>query len=222
MWNSLIAGMLGLLSPDVQLPQPQQLESDVGLFAQHFDLDSSRVQITSFTKDNPSPFLTRASNKQCTIYINHDNSAKMLWHYLVGNEDAEFGDAFTRFSMGHELTHCMLAEPGKRTAYRQQLEDRTGVRFTDNRHFEESLGDLMGLAYVQKTRPDQYAAVSKKLRDVRTNFASRDKEHDSTPVLKPQIVAWVSEIWGVNINRTQVAQASGLSSASANSRPVVQ
>ncbi|HEY1059646.1 MAG TPA: hypothetical protein VGE55_13035 [Limnobacter sp.] len=209
MWSGLFFGLMSLFTPEAALPDTQALQGELQQFAQYFQIDEQRVKFRTSTLKNPSPFLTYGGSKACVVHINHSDDAKRVWsHFLnTGSEGAE--QAFLTFTSGHELTHCILAEPGRRVAARQALEKQLGVAFTSNTQFEETLADLVGLAYVSKVLPGQAAVVLERLKDIRQDFSGSDPEHNSSNSLRPDYIAFAEQLLArpASSSSLQVAQA---------------
>lgn len=208
MWNSLIWGIAGLIGPTAPLPQVQELRDVTPVFAEHFELDTDRIRVTLIEKDHASPLLTRGGGKYCLVHVNQDSSARALWNYMVQHENPEFQSAFTSFAMGHELTHCLLGQAGVRMRYKPLVEAALGQGFTDNQHFEESLGDLLGLYHVAQTHPALANDILKRLKQVRMDFSSRDKQHDSSAFLDMGTVDKVAKLLMKTQPPTNVALSS--------------
>lgn len=189
-----VFGLVSLFTPEASLPDTATMRQEIQQFAQVYAIDTQRIHVRESTMNNPSPFLTNSGIKACVLHVNQHADAKRVWTYFLdsGHEGAEA--AFLAFTSGHELTHCLMAEKGKRVAAKQALEAHLGVRFTSNVHFEETLADLVGLAYVAKVAPEFYDVVFKRVKTVRTDFSSRDPKHDSSNALRPASIAWVDSI----------------------------
>ncbi|MCQ8895516.1 hypothetical protein NQT62_03555 [Limnobacter humi] len=208
MWSGLFFGLISLFTPQASLPDTQALQGELQQFAQYFQIDAQRVKFRDSLLKNPSPFLTYGGSKACVVHINHNDDAKRVWSHFVNAGAEGASQAFLAFSSGHELTHCMLAEPGRRASARQALEQQLGVMFSSNTQFEETLADLVGLAYVAKVMPEQYAAVLDRLRDIRQDFSASDPEHNSSNSLRGDHVAFAEQLVARSAAKgLQVAQA---------------
>ncbi|HEX4855857.1 MAG TPA: hypothetical protein VFV28_03550 [Limnobacter sp.] len=198
MWNGLFFGLMSLFSPQASLPDLVTVESHIQQFAQLYRIDAGRIQLRKSVLNNPSPFLTHSGIKTCTVHINHHSDAKRVWsHFLnTGHDSAE--NALLAFTSAHELTHCLLSEPGRRPAARKALENHLGYSFRNNTHFEETLADLVGLAYVQKTLPADFGWVLDRLKTIRTDFSSRDPDHDSSSALQAQSLELVDRLFSLD------------------------
>jgi hypothetical protein len=208
MWNALMFGMLSLTGTGAELPEADQLQAQVPVFAEQYGLQQERVRISKIDQKHPSPFLTRANGKYCFIHINQDSNAKVLWSYLVNHSNNAYKDAFTSFSMGHELTHCLLGQASNRWVYRIKLEEHLGTKFEDNVQFEEALADVLGISHVQNTHPELAGEVLSRLRQVRKDFSSRDKLHDSSALLTVEKVREISALFAPESMKEYLAQNS--------------
>lgn len=206
MWNALIFSMLSLGVASAELPLVADLQAQVSVFATQFELEQERIKVTQIDQAHPSPFLTRANGKYCFVHINQDSNAKMLWSYLVNHNNPQYREAFTSFSMGHELTHCLLGQKGNRWIYRKKLEEHLGTPFEDNVQFEEALADVLGMRHVQNTHPQWAGEVLSRLKQVRMDFSSRDKLHDSSALLTPESIQTISALFAPETIREYVAQ----------------
>lgn len=194
MWNGLFFGLVSLFTPQTSLPDTAAIEAEIQQFAQVYAIDIDRIHVRQSTMNNPSPFLTNSGIKACVLHINQHAEAKRVWsHFLdTGLEGAE--SAFLAFTSGHELTHCLMSEKGKRVEAKQALQQHLGIQFRNNAHFEETLADLVGLAYVQKVAPEFYEVVLKRVRSIRTDFSNRDPEHDSSQALQSHSIAFADQL----------------------------
>lgn len=184
MVDGIVLGLATLFGATADLPSTDSVNREVSYFkAVYVSTESNVVNVNRILKNNPSPFLTSASSRRCSIYINNNDDARELWTYLLKHPSAP-KEAFTAFAVGHEMAHCIAAKPGQRLKIRGALEKEMGVRFTDNHHFEESFGDLLGLAYVKERYPEHEPAVREQVYKLRVELAARDPKHDSSPFLK--------------------------------------
>ena len=195
MWNGLFFGLVSLFTPQASLPDTAAMEAEIHQFAQVYSIDTGRIHVRKSTMNNPSPFLTNSGVKACVLRVNQHADAKRVWsHFLdTGHEGSE--SAFLAFTSAHELTHCLMSEKGKRVAARQALQQHLGVQFKNNMHFEETLADLVGLAYVQKVAPEYYDVVFKRVKSIRTDFSNRDPEHDSSQALQALTIAFAAQLF---------------------------
>ncbi|AXV67658.1 hypothetical protein LHL20_04855 [Alteromonas sp. McT4-15] len=195
MWNGLFFGLVSLFTPQASLPDTAAMEAEIHQFAQVYSIDTGRIHVRKSTMNNPSPFLTNSGVKACVLHVNQHADAKRVWsHFLdTGHEGSE--SAFLAFTSAHELTHCLMSEKGKRVAARQALQQHLGVQFKNNMHFEETLADLVGLAYVQKVAPEYYDVVFKRVKSIRTDFSNRDPEHDSSQALQAHTIAFAAQLF---------------------------
>lgn len=195
MWNGLFFGLVSLFTPQASLPDTAAIEAEIHQFAQVYSIDTGRIHVRQSTMNNPSPFLTNSGVKACVLHVNQHADAKRVWsHFLdTGHEGAE--SAFLAFTSAHELTHCLMSEKGKRVAAKQALQQHLGVQFKNNVHFEETLADLVGLAYVQKVAPEYYDVVYKRVKSIRTDFSNRDPDHDSSQALQAHTIAFADQLF---------------------------
>ncbi|HEX4842365.1 MAG TPA: hypothetical protein VFV57_01740 [Limnobacter sp.] len=207
MWNGLFFGLVSLFTPQSSLPDTAVVKEEVQQFAAHFQINTERVYVRETTMNNPSPFLTNSGIKACVVHVNHHADAKRVWsHFLdTGRDGLEY--AFLAFTSAHELTHCIMSEPGKRASARKALEQHLGITFKNNVHFEETLADLVGLAYVGKVAPEALEPVYKRVKSIRTDFSSRDPEHDSSQALNPHAIAFADQMFGRKAETLRVADA---------------
>lgn len=208
MWNALMFGMLSLGVASADLPLVEELQAQIPVFAEQFELQQERIKVTQIDQAHPSPFLTRANGKYCFVHVNQDSNAKALWSYLVNHNNPQYREAFTSFSMGHELTHCLLGQKGNRWLYRKKLEEHLGTKFDDNLQFEEALADVLGMSHVQNTHPELAGEVLSRLRQVRKDFSSRDKLHDSSALLTTESVQTIGALFAPATMKEYVAQNS--------------
>lgn len=206
MWNGLMFGLASLFTAEVPLPDSRSMYQEVGTFAQQFEINSKRVVVRESQISNPSPFLTSSGGKQCVVHINSHDQARQVWSHLVNSDQPEVHRAYEIFSMGHELTHCMLGEPGRRAKIKSSFETQLGVRFNSNAHFEESIADLVGLAYLEKVQPEMLPVVMNNLSKVRKSFSSRDPEHDSSRLLKQENLTLVQNLFEKPTQPQQLAK----------------
>ena len=103
-------------------------------------------------------------------------------------------EAVIVFSAGHELTHCAVAEQGRRAKFRPQLEQALGTTFASSTQFEEALADLVGLAYLKREKPLQLNWMRDRLRTVRMDFSSRNPDHDSSALLSDANIEWAANL----------------------------
>ncbi|WP_288108824.1 hypothetical protein [Limnobacter sp.] len=205
MVSGLIFGLASLFAPQADLPQVASVQHELAIYAQDFSLDPQRVYVRNATFKNPSPFLTSGASTACVVYINDNGDSRRVWSHMLDGADAGLQQAFATFSTGHELTHCLLAEPGQRVAKRESLERFLGVRFKNNVQFEETYGDLVGLAFLKQQDPEHFQAVFDRLKEIRQEFADRDPEHDSSAFLSEENSVFASQLAA---RKTTVAVAS--------------
>lgn len=194
MWNGLFFGLVSLFTPQTSLPDTAAMEIEIRQFAQVYSIDTDRIHVRESTMNNPSPFLTNSGIKACVLHVNQHADAKRVWSHFLdsGHEGAE--PAFLAFTSAHELTHCLMSEKGKRLIAKRALQEHLGIQFKNNIHFEETLADLVGLAYVQKVAPEFYEVVLKRVRSIRTDFSKRDPEHDSSHALLAHSIAFADQL----------------------------
>lgn len=205
MLSGLIFGLASLFTTQADLPQVASVQQELAVYAHDFSLDPQKVYIRNASFKNPSPFLTSGASAACVVYINDNGDAKRVWSHMLDGADASLQQAFATFSTGHELTHCLLAEPGQRLAKRESLERFLGIRFKNNVQFEETYGDLVGLAFLKQQDPEHYDAVFERLKEIRLEFADRDPEHDSSAYLSEENSLFASQLAA---RKTTVAVAS--------------
>lgn len=194
MVDGIVLGLATIFGATADLPSTDSVNQEVRNFkAVYVSTESNVVNVNRILKNNPSPFLTSASSRRCSIYINNNDEARDLWTYLLKHPSAP-KEAFTAFAVGHEMAHCIAAKPGQRFKIRNSLEREMGIRFTDNHHFEESFGDLLGLAYVKERYPQYQAAVREQVYKLRLELAERDPKHDSSPFLKTHWIERAAEL----------------------------
>ena len=194
MWNGLFFGLVSLFTPQASLPDVAELRAEIQQFSTVYAINTERIHVRESTMKNPSPFLTNSGVKACVLHINQNSDAKRVWSHFLNTGESGLEPAFLAFTSGHELTHCLMSEPGKRQATRKALEAHLGVQFKNNVHFEETLADLVGLAYVARVAPDFYALVHARIKAIRTDFSGRDPEHDSSSALEARHIAWVDAL----------------------------
>lgn len=195
MWNGLFFGLVSLFTPQASLPDTATMREEIQQFAQVYAIDTDRIHVRESTMNNPSPFLTNSGIKTCVLHVNQHAEAKRVWSHFLDSGHAGMDSAFLAFTSGHELTHCLMSEKGKRLESRKALEAYLGVQFKNNVHFEETLADLVGLAYVAKVAPQAYDIVFKRVKSIRTNFSNRDPEHDSSSALTDQSIAFADQMF---------------------------
>lgn len=194
MWNGLFFGLLSLLTPQASLPKVTAVQAEVRLFSTVYAINTERIHVRESTMKNPSPFLTHSGTKACIVHINQNNDAKRVWSHLLNSGEQGLESALLAFTSGHELTHCLMSETGKRQATRKALEAYLELQFNNNVHFEETLADLVGLAYVARVAPKFHEAVHARIKALRSDFSSRDPDHDSSQVLQSRHIAWVDAL----------------------------
>ncbi|HEX4918392.1 MAG TPA: hypothetical protein VFV43_10880 [Limnobacter sp.] len=207
MWNGLFFGLVSLFTPQSSLPDTAAVKEEVHQFATHFQINTDRVHVRETTMNNPSPFLTNSGIKTCVVHVNHHADAKRVWSHFLDTGHEGLGYAFLAFTSAHELTHCIMSEQGKRISARKALEQHLGITFKNNVHFEETLADLVGLAYVAKVAPEALEPVYKRVKSIRTDFSSRDPEHDSSQALNPHAIAFADQMMGRKPETLRVADA---------------
>lgn len=194
MVNGIMVGLATMLGGGAELPSTDRVSQEIDQFkAIYVSTESNVVRVTQIQKRNPSPFLTAASSRRCSIYINSNSESKELWNYLLRHPSVP-EKAFTAFAIGHEMAHCIAAKPGQRLKIRQTFEKEMGVQFTDNHHFEETFGDLLGLAYLKERFPQYEPAVREQVRKLRIELAERDPAHDSSPFLKTHWIGRAADL----------------------------
>jgi hypothetical protein len=195
MWNGLFFGLVSLFTPQASLPNTATMNEEIAQFAQVYNIDTDRIHVRESTMNNPSPFLTNSGIKVCVVHVNQHADAKRVWSHFLnsGHEGAE--PAFLAFTSAHELTHCMLSEKGKRVSARKALQDYLGIQFKSNVHFEETLADLVGLAYVQKVMPEYFEVVYQRVKSIRTDFSKHDPEHDSSQAIQFQSITFANSLF---------------------------
>jgi hypothetical protein len=198
MWNSLIFGLASFFTPQASLPDAADFQAQIDRFAQVYAINTGRIQVRESQMNNPSPFLTQGGIKHCTLHINQSAAARQVWSHFLDSGNRDAGPAFLAFAAAHELTHCMMSEPGKRPAARKALEQQLNTRFTTNTQFEETLADLVGLAYVGKAFPEFHDLVLSRVKAIRQDFSSRDPEHDSSAALTTESLGLVDRMFSIN------------------------
>jgi len=195
MWNGLFFGLVSLFTPQASLPDTADMKLEIEQFAQVYAIDTQRIHVRESTMNNPSPFLTNSGITTCVLHVNQHADARRVWSHFLnsGHDGAE--PAFLAFTSAHELTHCMLSEKGKRVSAKKALQDHLGIQFKNNVHFEETLADLVGLAYVQKVMPEHFEVVYKRVKSIRSDFSNRDPEHDSSGALNPHTIAFADQMF---------------------------
>ncbi|RZS40056.1 hypothetical protein EV673_1815 [Limnobacter thiooxidans] len=194
MWNGLFFGLVSLFTPQASLPDVAAVQAEVHQFSKVYAINTERIHVRESTMKNPSPFLTNSGIKACVLHINQNNDAKRVWSHFLNAGEEGLEPAFLAFTSGHELTHCLMSEPGKRQATRKALEAQLGLKFKNNVHFEETLADLVGLAYVARVAPEFYDMVKAHIKAIRTDFSSRDPEHNSSQAIHADHIAWVDAL----------------------------
>lgn len=194
MWNGLFFGLVSLFTPHADLPEPQTVQNQIEQFAQVYALDTTRIHVQQSTLKNPSPFLTKSSAKSCVLHINDHPDAKRVWSLFLNSGETNTEAAFLAFTSAHELTHCLMAEPGKRVSARASLEKHLGMQFKNTVHFEETLADLVGLAYVQQVAPEHFDVILKRLKNIRTDFSNRDPDHNSSAAITIESIQFADQL----------------------------
>jgi hypothetical protein len=207
MWNGLMFGLASLFTAQADLPTVDAMQQEVAQFAQVYEINTDRIHVLESTMNNPSPFLTNSGIKTCVLHVNHHGDAKRVWSHFVNTQDQNLQAAFLAFTSAHELTHCLMSEKGKRTQSRKALEAHLGITFKNNTHFEETLADLVGLAYLEKVAPHYFEPVLNRLRTIRTDFSKRDPEHDSSQALQANTIAFADRML-IKRQHVQLVQAS--------------
>lgn len=208
MWNGLFFGLVNLFTPQATLPDVASFQQQIQQFSKVYSINTRRIHVRESVMNNPSPFLTNSGVKACTLHINQHAEAKRVWSHFLNSGQEGSDPAFLAFTSAHELTHCMMAEAGKRPTTRKALEDHLGYTFKNNTHFEETLADLVGLAYVQKTMPDYYEVVYTRVKGIRQDFSNRDPDHDSSRALNTDAVAFVDSMFST-ANPLRLAELAG-------------
>lgn len=194
MWNGLFFGLISLFTPHASLPDVEAVQAEIHQFSTVYAINTERIHVRESTMKNPSPFLTNSGIKACVLHINQNSEAKRVWSHFLNTGESGLEPAFLAFTSGHELTHCLMSEPGKRQATRKALEAQLGLQFKNNIHFEETLADLVGLAYVARVAPEFHELVLARIKAIRTDFSGRDPEHDSSHALQPRHIVWVDAL----------------------------
>ncbi|WP_334118566.1 hypothetical protein [Limnobacter sp.] len=207
MWNGLFFGLVSLFTPQASLPDTATMRDEIQQFAQVYEIDTDRIHVRESTMNNPSPFLTNSGIKACVVHVNQHADAKRVWSHFLDSGHDGMEPAFLAFTSAHELTHCLMSEKGKRVESRKALEAYLGVQFKSNVHFEETLADLVGLAYVSKVVPEAFEVVYKRVKAIRTDFSNRDPEHNSTQALNEQAIHFAGQMFS-KTESIKVANAS--------------
>jgi len=194
MWNGLFFGLVSLFTPQASLPDVAAVQAEIGQFSKVYAINVERIHIRESTLNNPSPFLTSSGIKACVLYINQNREAKRVWSHFLNTGETGAEPALLAFTSAHELTHCLMSENGKRQATRKALENQLGMEFRNNVHFEETLADLVGLAYVARVAPGDYETVLARIKSIRSDFSGRDPDHDSRKAIRPDHIAWVDAL----------------------------
>lgn len=191
--NSLIFGMLSFGIASAPLPSVEQAQQEVSQFETAIGLSGSIVRVREINKDHPSPFLAQAGQRSCTIYLNQTNDAQQVWSYIVSQSKLPSA-VYQSFAIGHELTHCLMGKWENRKAARDNLEAQLGMKFKSRQHFEETLGDMVGLAYAKSLYPEHADQLVKAVKSVRQDFSSRDEEHNSAALLNSNNIAYARQL----------------------------
>lgn len=207
MWNGLFFGLVSLFTPQASLPDTATMQQEIQQFAQVYAIDTQRIHVRESTMNNPSPFLTNSGIKACVLHVNQHADAKRVWSHFLDSGHEGMEPAFLAFTSGHELTHCLMSEKGKRVEAKKALEAYLGVQFKNNVHFEETLADLVGLAYVAKVAPEAFEVIYKRVKSIRTDFSNRDPEHDSAAALRPDSIAFADSML-IKTNQIKLASSS--------------
>jgi hypothetical protein len=206
MWNGLFFGLVNLFTPQASLPDTATMQEEIQQFALVYEIDTDRIHVRESTINNPSPFLTNSGIKACVVHVNQNDDAKRVWSHFLDSGHEGMESAFLAFTSGHELTHCLMSEKGKRVESRKALEAYLGVQFKNNVHFEETLADLVGLAYVAKVAPEAYNIVFKRVKSIRTDFSNRDPDHNSAHALNERSIEFASQMFS-KADRIKLADA---------------
>ncbi|MFN4327478.1 MAG: hypothetical protein ACK4FF_01270 [Limnobacter sp.] len=213
MWQGIVSGLFGLLgifAPSSELPDTAAFEEQVPRFAQHFAVDSGRVRVLRTDKSSPSPLLMYASTRVCLLQVNENSQSRRVWAHFLNGAQGEQLEAVIVFSAGHELTHCAVAEQGRRARFKPQLEQTLGIRFANNTQFEEALADLVGLAYLKREKPEMLDWMRDRLRTVRMDFSSRNPDHDSSALLSDANIDKAAEFFKPDkLQRAALAENTG-------------
>lgn len=206
MWNGLFFGLVNLFTPQASLPDTATMREEIQQFAQLYAINTDRIHVRESTINNPSPFLTNSGIKACVVHVNQNDDAKRVWSHFLDSGHEGMESAFLAFTSGHELTHCLMSEKGKRVESRKALEAYLGVQFKNNVHFEETLADLVGLAYVAQVAPEAYDIVFKRVKAIRTDFSNRDPDHNSAHALNDHSIEFASQMFS-KADRIKLADA---------------
>jgi hypothetical protein len=177
--NSIIFALMTAFTPETPLPSTEQFSAEIERFSDLYAIELQpgwQVKTASF--DNPSPFLTLANANNCTIYINTNSQAQTVWSYLVDHPDIGT-EVFTAFAAGHEVFHCLAAQPGERMRMKGLFEAGLEHSFASNNQFEEIAGDSLGLSYAGDMYPHHTIDLTSHIEKIRSQFASADAEHNS-------------------------------------------
>lgn len=206
MWNGLFFGLVNLFTPQASLPDTATMREEIQQFAQLYAINTDRIHVRESTINNPSPFLTNSGIKACVVHVNQNDDAKRVWSHFLDSGHEGMESAFLAFTSGHELTHCLMSEKGKRIESRKALEAYLGVQFKNNVHFEETLADLVGLAYVAQVAPEAYDIVFNRVKAIRTDFSNRDPDHNSAHALNNHSIEFASQMFS-KADRIKLADA---------------
>ncbi len=186
--NALSFSIMTMFASLQPLPSEDVFQSRVESFTSAYGVQFDQTwSVETRDMNNPSPFLTKVSQKHCTFYINTNENAQKVWNYLTNVESVDI-DTFITFAVGHEILHCLAAQPNEGTRMRAFLEPTLEQGFNSRHHFEEISGDLLGLAYAKRLHEMQYLALSKQVKMVRTSFASSNTTHASQDYLSDDAV----------------------------------
>lgn len=219
MLSGLVFGLAGLFIPTAPLPDTGELLQEKSRFEQAYQVNMASVKIQTANWKNPSPLLASANRFGCTIYVNTYEKAHTMWSYLVSDKSVSQAQ-YQAYSLGHELGHCLIARPGIRAVWRAELESLLGNRFQTNTHFEETLCDLIGLAYAKRHFPNNHQALFERVQEIRLDLSHSDKSHDSRHALSEENIRWADALIKAKGVLQKDASASGVKVSSSPPAPI--
>jgi hypothetical protein len=195
--ETLLAAVVGINATELTI---QTVRDQTQAVVSEYQVKGLRVQVAKVEVNNPSPLLTRSSPSVCTIMLNTNSTAKVVWGKFVDTKEPAEENALQAFSIAHEMGHCMLSKARKNEIdlpiLSAQLKSNTQGQSTEfntlvgrksnpgaEERYDETFSDLLGLHYVAKKHPEQFKLVLDKLKAVREEFASHDVSHLSIPFL---------------------------------------
>ena len=224
--ETLLAAVVGINATELTI---QIVREQTQAVVSEYEVKGLRVQVAKVEVNNPSPLLTRASPSTCTIMLNTNSTAKVVWGKFVDTKEPSEELALQAFSMAHEMGHCLLSKARKNevslpvlsaqlkshvNGQASELSTLVGRRVSPGSEdrYDETFSDLLGLHYVAKKHPEQFNLVVEKLKAVREEFAHHDISHLSTPFLSGQnlrlVDMFLSQLNGKNTENSFLQAAS--------------